>query len=285
MRRGVGKQSGRIPFNRPPSKSDLVANAVDPRGGPPPRMYVPPPSYMQPAPLPEHSAAPLNESKAAACYRKAAELGSAQAQYNLGVSFFTGSGVEKSAAPAVEYYQQAAGQGHADASNALGYCHRYGVGTATDLVRAARCYRMAAQLGHAEAQFSLGLCCRDGLGVAVDPQAGESWVRKAAAQGHAEAVAFVDRFFSDKFGGVRTPWAVAADQERVTARRAMEEQAFPQAPPPRNSAEWDPSEQAPRRDFKPADRFNLCVPEQTHAEPTWTVPSVLHREAPKLASQ
>ena len=84
---------------------------------------------MQPAPLPEHSTAPLNESKAAACYRKAAELGSAQAQYNLGVMHERGrGGLAKDEAKAVAWFRKAAAQGHAEAEHRVGIAYENGDG-------------------------------------------------------------------------------------------------------------------------------------------------------------
>lgn len=202
--------------------------------------------------------------------KKASDLGAAQAQYNLGVSYLTGSGVEKSAERAVKYYSKAAEQGHADAQNALGFCYRYGVGVGMDLGRAARYYLMASAQAHPEAECSLGLCYRDGIGVRVDAAEGEKFIRRSAAQGFDEAVGLVERFYSNKTAALPTPWAVTANKERVTARWQIEEQTFPQAAPPRNTPDWDPSEQPPARDFKPQDRFNLCHPYSTdimHRQP------------------
>ena len=239
------RQSGRIPFERAPSTSD------DPY------------ATHKPTPLPDHTVPPPNDAKAAAYYKKASDLGTAQGQYNLGVSYFTGTGVEKNAERAVKYYQKAADQGHADALNALGFCHRYALGTSVDLVRAARCYLMAAQQGHAEAQCAIGQCYRDGIGVRVDIEAGEKWIRRSAAQGCAEAVSLVERFYAKRALPLSTPWATNADKDRVSERRAIEEQIFPQAPPPRHRDDWNPAEERPARDIKPPDRFSLCHPIST----------------------
>ena len=245
VERGVGRQSGRIPSTRAPSTSD------DPY------------ATHTPTPLPDHTVPPPNDAKAAAYYKKASDLGAAQGQYNLAVSYFTGTGVEKNAERALKYYQKAADQGHADALNALGFCHRYALGTSVDLVRAARCYLMAAQQGHAEAQCAIGLCYRDGIGVRVDPEAGEKWIRRSAAQRCDEAVSLVQRFYDQKTQPLSTPWATTADKDRVSERRAIEEQIFPQAPPPRHRDNWDPAEQRPARETKPQDRFSLYHPVST----------------------
>ena len=47
--------------------------------------------------------------------RKAAELGDAQAQHNLGCCYRCGEGVHKDAEKAVEWLRKAASQGHAGA--------------------------------------------------------------------------------------------------------------------------------------------------------------------------
>ena len=48
-------------------------------------------------------------------YRRAAEQGNADAQFNLGRMYEEGLGVEQSYELAIEYYQQAAEQGNAEA--------------------------------------------------------------------------------------------------------------------------------------------------------------------------
>ena len=49
-----------------------------------------------------------------AWYRKAAEAGIAEAQYNLAVMYGTGEGVAKDPAQAMEWYKKAAAKGIAD---------------------------------------------------------------------------------------------------------------------------------------------------------------------------
>ena len=67
-------------------------------------------------------------SEAVRWYRKAAEQGIAQAQYNLGVCYEFGKGVSKDQAEAVRWYRKAAEQGDARAQCNLGYCYNNGVG-------------------------------------------------------------------------------------------------------------------------------------------------------------
>ena len=57
--------------------------------------------------------------EAAKWFRDLAEMGSAQAQYNLGVCYENGEGVEKDSAEAMKWYRIASEQGHKDAETAL----------------------------------------------------------------------------------------------------------------------------------------------------------------------
>ena len=57
--------------------------------------------------------------EAANWFRDLAEKGSAQAQYNLGVCYENGEGVEKDTSEAMKWYRIASEQGHKDAETAL----------------------------------------------------------------------------------------------------------------------------------------------------------------------
>ena len=56
-------------------------------------------------------------------YRKAAEHGEAWAQFNLGVCYEDGRGVEKDSEQAIYWYRKAAEQGDPNAQRALGFCY------------------------------------------------------------------------------------------------------------------------------------------------------------------
>ena len=57
--------------------------------------------------------------EAANWFRDLEEKGSAQAQYNLGVCYENGEGVEKDTSEAMKWYRIASEQGHKDAETAL----------------------------------------------------------------------------------------------------------------------------------------------------------------------
>lgn len=67
------------------------------------------------------------------CYTKAAEQGYSYAQYNLGLCYEYGDGLNKNLNKAVYWYLRSALQGYVEAKHRLGNCYKYGVGVAKDL--------------------------------------------------------------------------------------------------------------------------------------------------------
>lgn len=116
-------------------------------------------------------------------YRKAAELGYAWAQYNLGYCYETGKGVVKDETKAVEWYRKAAEQGDARAQGNLGRCYMTGKGIVMDEAEAVEWYCKAAEQGDAAAQSDLGNCYEIGTGIVKDETEAVKWYRKAAQQG------------------------------------------------------------------------------------------------------
>ena len=80
-----------------------------------------------------------------------AELGDAEAQFNLGVLYDEGAGVERNLATAADWYRKAAEQGFIDAQTNLGILYYHGLGVDRDHEAAARWFRLAADQGDAEA--------------------------------------------------------------------------------------------------------------------------------------
>ena len=75
----------------------------------------------------------------------AAELGDAEAQYNLGLLYVEGQGVPKSDVEAVEWWRLAAEQGHARAQHNMAVMYAKGQGVPQDDVEAAKWRRRAAE--------------------------------------------------------------------------------------------------------------------------------------------
>jgi TPR repeat protein len=88
--------------------------------------------------------------------KRAAEQGSADAQFNLGVMYAKGFGVTQDYAEAMKWYKQAAEQGYVPAQYNLGMMYDKGLGIARNDAEAVKWYRNAAEQGLVLAQNNLG---------------------------------------------------------------------------------------------------------------------------------
>ena len=86
-----------------------------------------------------------NLEEAVSWFRKAAEQGLPQAQFNLGVCYSNGHGVEKDETKAVSWYRKSAEQGLAQAQFNLGLAFLYGDGTKKSLSSAVIWLEKAAE--------------------------------------------------------------------------------------------------------------------------------------------
>lgn len=98
-----------------------------------------------------------NFAEAANRIEKLFEQNNADAQYKLGIRYYTGDGVEKNHSEAVKWFRKAAEQGNAEAQYNLGVCYENGEGVDKNLAEAAKWYRKVAEQGDANAQRNLGL--------------------------------------------------------------------------------------------------------------------------------
>ena len=98
-----------------------------------------------------------NFAEAANRIKKLFEQNNADAQYKLGIRYYTGDGVEKNHSEAVKWFRKAAEQGHASAQYNLGVCYEKGEGVDKNLAEATKWYRKVAEQGDANAQRNLGL--------------------------------------------------------------------------------------------------------------------------------
>ena len=76
--------------------------------------------------------------------RRLAEQGDVTAQYNLGVHYSNGDGVQQDDAEAARWYRLAAEQGDADAQYSLGFMYATGDGVPENDAEAVKWYRLAA---------------------------------------------------------------------------------------------------------------------------------------------
>ena len=139
------------------------------------------------------------EGDYATAYREfsiAAEEGLALAQYNLGILFFTGQGVERDADAAYRWTAAAAAQGHIAAQFNLATLFITGEGTAKDVESAVEWYSQAAKAGHPEAASELASLYSEGSDVDRDRITAHAWAEYAVlnkAEGGAALLKSIER--------------------------------------------------------------------------------------------
>lgn len=116
----------------------------------------------------------------------AAEEGLDLAQYNLGILYFTGQGVERDVAEAFRWTEAAALQGHVAAQFNLGSLYYAGDGVEASSEKAVEMFESAARGGHANAALILANMYADG---------------EIASDGETGLLASVSNYLSSLFSG------------------------------------------------------------------------------------
>lgn len=129
-----------------------------------------------------------NYTEAIKYFRQAAEMGYPNAQFNLGMCYANGEGVEQDYAQALKWYGKAAEQGFPRAIRQIGAMYYLGAGVAQDYTEAAKWFKRAAELEDSDAQTMLGAMYLLGEGVAKDYHEALIWFAKAALQDHNDAI-------------------------------------------------------------------------------------------------
>ena len=123
---------------------------------------------------------PQDTFKAFKWYNLAAEQGSAEAMFKLGVYYYDGSGgAAKDTQQALSWFGDAAGEGIAAAQYNFGLMHAKSLGVARNYVLAAQWFQVAAKQNHALAQHGLGIIYARGLGVERDLVRASMWSQLA----------------------------------------------------------------------------------------------------------
>lgn len=118
-------------------------------------------------------------------WKALAAKGDAEAQFQLGVMYGSGMGVESNIGTAVQWYAKAARQNHAKAAHVLSIAYRAGQGVKKDEAASLEWLKKAAELGAPRAQNTLGDRYFDGDGLAKDFAQALDWYQKAADQNDA----------------------------------------------------------------------------------------------------
>jgi TPR repeat protein len=138
-----------------------------------------------------------DDAQAAFWYRKSADQGLAAGQYQIGLFYYLGRGVAKDYAEAARWYWKAADQGYHLAENDLGALYTKGEGVPRDFNQSIGLFRRAVEGGQPLAFYNLALSYDQGWGVARNPVAAFIWYDIAArlsdADHRARAAAERDR--------------------------------------------------------------------------------------------
>lgn len=124
-----------------------------------------------------------NAKSALDLYRLAAQNGSAEAFYNVGVYYETGTVVDKDPAKAFTFHLRAANSGLPQAQHRLAGLYQNGTGVAQDVIAAMGWYQRAAERNFAASQVALGQMYETGAGGAANAQAAAMQYTAAAEQG------------------------------------------------------------------------------------------------------
>jgi len=84
-----------------------------------------------------------------------ADKGDRSAQFNLGMKYDNGRGIEKNYKKAFLYYQLAADQGHPDAQYNVGLMYQFGEGVCQNYKQAIKHFRMSTSNGCLDAECAL----------------------------------------------------------------------------------------------------------------------------------
>lgn len=103
----------------------------------------------------------------------------------IGRCYETGDGVGKDQAEAVKWYRMAAELGGADAVFELAKCYRFGIGVRRNRTTASKWLHKAAEQRHARAMVLIGKQCLDYDSGEYNPRKAVRLFRQAAGQGDA----------------------------------------------------------------------------------------------------
>ena len=127
----------------------------------------------------------------------------AKSQFEIGLKYEKGDGIEQDYAKALEYYSRAADKNYAEAMYRLGRFYRYGLGVAINYQKAIDLFINAKDDGSSEAMYELGLCYESGYGVEQDYHKAINLYIEAAEKDNVNAMVHLAQCYRDVDCGVR----------------------------------------------------------------------------------
>lgn len=116
-------------------------------------------------------------------YRQAAETGSPEGEYYLGLCYLDGTGVTADTVKAIECAKKAADKGFAPAKSFLGSCYAHGNGVTKDESMAVELWRQAADEDDVMGIWSIAAAYTQGFGVEKDLDLAEKYLLRGAEKG------------------------------------------------------------------------------------------------------
>lgn len=123
-------------------------------------------------------------TEAVAEYTKAAQMGLAEAQFDLGYAYYNGEGAPKDYATAARWFKKAAYQNFPKADYNLAYCYMNGRGVPRDYDKALFYLTKSATSGYQQAQLTLSDCYANGVLVEQNEAESKKW--KDMAEGKSQ---------------------------------------------------------------------------------------------------
>ena len=120
-----------------------------------------------------------------------AYLGSANAQFNVGVLYVEGKGLPKDRGEAIFWFTKAARQGHLEAQYNLGHLLLEEQEDLSKIREGIDWWRKSAEGGFAIAQYNFGRALFYGIGLEQDRQGSKSWFERAAENDNTRAKEFL----------------------------------------------------------------------------------------------
>ena len=123
-----------------------------------------------------------------ACYKKAVELGSADAMFELANYYREGMFVEQDYKKAVLLYAQAAAKGSSSARANLAWAYVYGQGVDADREEAMRIFKQEEKTdASSKTKYNIGLAYLQTCGSKEDAKLAIEWLKKASEKGSRDA--------------------------------------------------------------------------------------------------
>lgn len=160
-------------------------------------------------------------------YSKAADLGSAASQNNLGWMYENGLHVDRDYEKAVLLYEAAIAAGNKHALTALGILYRDGKGVAQDYLEANQLFREALDQGFSSGKANIGWMLINGLGLEQDTLKGLRLLTESVAENDPDGTYYMallleeGRLVDADIARAKELYGIAADQGSLLARAAL----------------------------------------------------------------